>query len=65
MAKDKKLKLDIPNLLVEYGEEVDRAFKKAVREALRKHKQANNPVAVWRDGKIVLIQPDEIPGTIK
>jgi hypothetical protein len=65
MEKDKKLKLNLPNLLVEYSEDIDRAFKKAVRDALRKHKQANNPVAVWRNGKIVLLQPDEIPGTIK
>lgn len=65
MAKVKELKLDIPNLLVEYSEDVDRAFKRAVRDALRKHKQANNPVAVWRKGKIVILQPDKIPGTIK
>lgn len=65
MAKDKELKLDTPNLLVKYSEEVDRAFKKAVRDALRKHKQANNPVVIWRGGKIVLLQPEEIPGTIK
>jgi len=65
MAKDKELKLNLSNLLVEYSEDIDRAFKKAVRDALRKHKQANNPVAIWRNGKIVLLQPDEIPGTIK
>jgi hypothetical protein len=65
MAKDKKIKLDQANLLVEYSAEVDRAFKRAVRDALRKHKQANNPVAIWRNGKIVILQPDEIPGTIK
>ena len=65
MAKDKKIKLNQANLLVEYSADVDRAFKRAVREALRKHKQANNPVAIWRGGKIVLLQPDEIPGTTK
>lgn len=60
METDKKLELDSPNLLVEYREAVDRAIKKAVRDALLKHKQANNPVAVWRDGKIVLLSGDEI-----
>jgi hypothetical protein len=65
MAKDKELKLNLANLLVEYSEDVDRAFKRAVREALRKHKRANNPVAIWRNGRIVLLLPDEIPGTIK
>jgi hypothetical protein len=65
MAKDEKLKLNPANLFVEYSEDIDRAFKRAVRDALRKHKQANNSVAIWRGGKIVLLQPDEIPGTIK
>lgn len=60
MAENNKLKLDHPNLLIEYSEEVDRAFKAAVRAALLKHKQANNPVAIWRDGKVVLLSPDEI-----
>lgn len=65
MAKDKEVNLNLANLLVEYSEEVDRAFRRAVRDALRKHKQANNPVAIWRGGKIVLLPPDEIPGTVK
>lgn len=60
METDKKLELDSPNLLVEYREAVDRAIKKAVQDALLKHKQANNPVAVWRDGKLVLLSGDEI-----
>jgi hypothetical protein len=31
-----------------------------VREALKKHKQAGNPVVVWRDGKMVWLKPEEI-----
>jgi hypothetical protein len=31
-----------------------------VREALLDHKRAGNPVAVWRDGKVVIVPPDEI-----
>jgi hypothetical protein len=60
MAGNKELKLNQANLLVEYSEEIDRAFKAAVEAALLKHKQANNPVAIWRDGKVVLLPPDEI-----
>ena len=60
MAADKKLNTESVNLLVERGEEVDRAIIKAVRDALLKHKRANNPVAVWRDGKVTLLSPDEI-----
>ena len=60
MATDKKIDINVPNLLVEYSEEVDRAFKAAVKAALLKHKQLNNPVAVWRDGKVVVLSPEEI-----
>lgn len=33
----------------------------AVREALLDHKRAGNPVAVWRDGRVQWIPPEEIP----
>lgn len=49
-----------PDLFVRYSEEINRAYERAVREALLMHKRAGNPVAVWRDGKVVLLQPDEI-----
>lgn len=32
----------------------------AVREAVREHKRLGNPVAEWRDGQVVWLQPDEI-----
>lgn len=38
------------------------ALRQAVRKALLEHKRAGNPVPVWRDGKVVWIPPDEIPG---
>jgi hypothetical protein len=40
---------------------VQQALANAVRDALRRHKQAGNPVAVWRDGHIVWLDPDDIP----
>ena len=40
--------------------EVTRRFEQAVREALIDHKRAGNPVAVWRDGKVVIVPPEEI-----
>lgn len=33
----------------------------AVREALTRHKRAGNSVAVWRDGAVYLMPPEEIP----
>ncbi|MEZ4457851.1 MAG: hypothetical protein R2882_15085 [Gemmatimonadales bacterium] len=41
---------------------IEQALAKAVREALRRHKLAGNPVAVWRDGGVVWVDPREIPG---
>jgi hypothetical protein len=42
------------------GTEIDKALKKAVQQALLQHKKAGNPVAAWRDGKVVLIDPEDI-----
>ena len=38
-----------------------RAMQRAVRRALWQHKLAGNPVAVWRDGQVVWIPPENIP----
>lgn len=35
-------------------------IKRGVREAVRIHKLLGNPVATWRDGKVVWIQPEDI-----
>lgn len=42
------------------GTEIDKALEKAVREAVLRHKLLGNPIAVWRDGKVCWLQPDEI-----
>jgi hypothetical protein len=39
---------------------IGEALARAVRDALRRHKQAGNPVAVWRDGQVVWIEPQDI-----
>lgn len=46
--------------LFENKEIITQALARGVHEALLKHKQAGNPVAVWREGKIVWIKPEEI-----
>lgn len=51
---------DRRSLFVRHSEEINKAYERAVREALRKHKLLGNPVAVERDGKVVILQPDEI-----
>jgi hypothetical protein len=32
----------------------------AVQEAIRDHKRAGNPIAGWRDGRVVVVPPDQI-----
>ncbi len=41
------------------GSEIDKTLQRAVKEALLKHKIADNSIASWKDGKIVWIQPDK------
>lgn len=60
MEDRKTVKEDSVDLFVKYADEIDAACKRAVREALKKHKLAGNPVAVSQNGKVVLLQPDEI-----
>ena len=36
------------------------AAQQAVRAALREHKLAGNSIAVWREGKVVLVPPEQI-----
>ena len=58
---------DIPHTDLSPAERVDdipralRALREAVQEALRRHKLAGNPVAVWRDARVAWIQPEDIP----
>ena len=60
MEKIELLELSGPNLLVQWGHLVEAAFQAAVRDALLKHKRAGNPIAISRDGKIVILEPHEI-----
>jgi len=43
------------------SERIIAAVKKATAEAVRMHKKLGNPIAVWRDGKVVILQPEQIP----
>ncbi len=42
-------------------DEVGLALGAAVRNALREHKRLGQSVAVWQDGKVVTIAPEDIP----
>ena len=43
-------------------ERIERALRAAVRDALLRHKRDGDPVAVWREGRVVWLQSDEIRG---
>ena len=46
--------------LVEQADEIQRIFQRAVQHELSIHKRLNNPVAFWKDGRVVIVPPEEI-----
>ena len=44
----------------EQAEAIERILQAAVRETLSMHKRLGNPIAVWKDGKVVVVPPEEI-----
>ena len=40
--------------------QAERALKEAVAEAIAEHRRNGVPIAIWRDGKVVLLPPDQI-----
>ena len=42
-------------------ERITKALAQGVRNALLQHKQAGNPIIIWRDGKSIWIKPEDIP----
>lgn len=39
---------------------IDQALAAARREAVRQHKLTGQPLVTWRDGKVVLVPPDQV-----
>jgi hypothetical protein len=39
---------------------VEAALQRAVTEALRQHKRFGNPIAIWRDGQVVVKRLDAL-----
>jgi len=48
---------DLNRIFVEDGHLIDEALKKGVRDAILRHKQPGLPIAIYRDGKTVWIEP--------
>ena len=41
-----------------FADLVEQAMKRAVKQAIGEHHRAGNPVAIWRDGRVVWLYPD-------
>ena len=59
--KTKNRSLDIPAIALE-GE---KALKAAVAEVVAEHKKAGKPLAVWYNGKAVLMDPDKAVSAVR
>ena len=46
---------------MKHGKEIEAILRRAVRDALRTHRLLGNTVATVKNGKVVLIPPNEIP----
>lgn len=49
------------NLFAEHRETIREVFRRAVRQALLEHKRAGNPVAVFKNGEVIWLAPEQIP----
>lgn len=60
--RDMKMSNSEPTLndLFEDGRAIDEALRDAARDARRFHKALGNPMATWRDGRVVWVQPEDI-----
>ena len=48
------------NLFTENRERIKETLQQALQHALLMHKRAGNPIASWQNGKVVIIQPEDI-----
>ena len=59
-----KEQLQLPDkLLITHSKEIEEILYRAVQDALWKHKQLGQSIAVSRNGKVVIIPPEEIQFT--
>ncbi len=52
--------IDIDRIFREQGHIIDEALCEAVRRALRRHKRLGVPIAIWENGGVVLVPPEQI-----
>lgn len=47
-------------LFIDHGKDIEKVLQRAVNHALLMHKRLGNPIATWKDGKVVIVPPEEI-----
>jgi len=48
------------NREVSFGRKIEAAMQAGVAKAIAEHKRAGHSIAVWKEGKVVIIPPEEI-----
>jgi hypothetical protein len=43
------------------SEKIDDGVKKAISEAIEKHRKLGESIAIWENGKVVILPPDRNP----
>ncbi len=46
--------------LSELHDKADAAMKKAIQNVVKQHKATGRPLAIWKNGKTVLVYPDQV-----
>ncbi len=56
-----KSEIELSNrLFIEYGKAIEEVLRRGVDEALLTHRRLGNSIAVWENGKVVIIPPERI-----
>ncbi|NER36651.1 MAG: hypothetical protein F6J93_22150 [Oscillatoria sp. SIO1A7] len=42
-------------------QKIDAGVKKAIAEAIERHRKLGESISIWQDGKVVIIESDKIP----
>ncbi|MFN2510700.1 MAG: hypothetical protein ABR568_04565 [Pyrinomonadaceae bacterium] len=48
------------DFVAEHAKDIEKILQRAVNQALLMHKQLGNPIATWKDGKVIIVPPEEI-----
>ncbi|MDQ5845671.1 MAG: hypothetical protein M3539_10310 [Acidobacteriota bacterium] len=59
MSEQTKLTLT-NDFVAEHARDIEKILRRAVNHALLTHKRLGNSIAIWKDGKVVIVPPEEI-----